>query len=303
LLVVLVAVAVASPVGSALYGRASGIVNGSDPSAQYRAAVDRASIRIWKIAPATGIGIGDTRRLLPFVYQGTYAANPAGNDSNGYLSLLGETGVIGVVAALLVLATFVWPSTRPARFATVTQLNVIGVSVSFLVAGSFLLPTLWFWGGLRLATVRSEPGNDLFDEAVTRAKRFPRLRARRAVLAALALAAFAALSYGFSVQNSHASSLRAVSKYGIAEVTTAPHPGDARRARVDQKAWKRRFCGSNCTSSLRYIGGRIWAIGARWPTGEGCLVLDLASFGLTARGSGGVTSGFTGLSTCPFGAG
>lgn len=297
LLVVMVAVALASPEGSALYSRASGIVTGSDASAQYRAADSRASIRIWKIAPVTGIGLGDTRRVLPFVFHSRLRANASGfNDSEAYLSLLGETGVLGLAAGLLVIAAFIWPPTRPLRFATVPQLNTIGVAVSFFVAGSFLLPPLWFWGGLALARVRFETQSDLFDSAVARTKQL--FRARPAFVLVLLIAVVGAIAYGFSVQRS-AGSLHPVRLAQVAMLTTAPHRGDAALARTDEQLWASRDCSRRCTvAPPRLVGGRVWEIKAERPSGRNCLVLDLASFGPTARRSVGPTSGFTGLRAC-----
>jgi O-antigen ligase len=311
LVVVVAAVGLASPVGRALYDRASGIVTGSDASAQYRAADSRASIRIWKIAPVTGVGFGNTRNVLPFVFESKFRANLVGfNDTEAYLSLLGEAGLVGLAAGLLVLAAFIWPATRPVRFATVPQLNTIGVAVSYFVAGSFLLPPLWFWGGFALASARFSTQSDLFDTAVTGTKRLFRrmwfetspsrpVRARRAFVFVLLVAVAGAISYGFSVQRS-AGSLSPIRLGQVAMLTSAPHRGDATLARTDEQLWAGHHCRGHCrvSSPPRYVAGRIWEIRARWPTGSYCLVLNLASFGERKSVSQGPTKGFTGLTAC-----
>jgi O-Antigen ligase len=308
---ILAAVALASPVGSALYSRASGIVTGSDPSAQYRTAIDNASIRIWKIAPATGVGIGDSRKLLPsiFHFQTPYVTTPQKfNDSNAYLSLLAETGVIGVAASLVLLATFIWPETRPPRFATITQLNIVGIAVSFFVAGSFLLPTLWFWGGLRLASIRSTGAPDLFETSIAslwrrlipeRSGALPSsakvraVRILRLVLLAVIIIAVAATGYAFGVQKRTSSAEIPVTVNGVTQLSQTAKLGDAKLAHADLKIWGK--CGRHCHASLHYIAGRLWRIEAKWASGDGCIILDLSSFRQTSTPAKGMTNGFTGL--------
>lgn len=310
LVVVLAAVAVASPVGSALYDRASGIVSGSDPSAQYRTAVDNASIRIWKLAPATGIGIGDSREVLPFVFHFHAAERTTPqrfNDSNAYLSLLAETGVFGLAGGLVLLAAFIWPSTRPVRFTTVTQLNTLGVALSYVVAGSFLLPPLWFWGGLRLASIRSDGKPDLFETSLAALRRrlvparppaLPSTAKVRAIgilrpaLVVLVLAAVAGAGYALGAQKRTSSSQVPVTVTGVAQLSPVALPGDRQLARDDVKIWGK--CGKHCHASLHHVKGRFWQINARWRSGRACLVLDLSNFREThgpARGLAGRVAG------------
>lgn len=303
LAVVVVAVGLASPAGSALYRRASGIVTGHNGTAQYRLSLDRASIRIWRIAPATGVGIGNTRELLPFVYK---TANRKFNDANGYLSLFEETGVAGLAAAVVLVAAFIWPVTRPARLPTAPQLNTLGVAASFLVAGSFLLPPLWFWGGLRMVEARAGAGSDLFRGAVSTVRGSLRPRTifgqqitksrLRLVIALLVLGIAAVSGYAFRAQETSSRSVRLVRVAGTGELTTAPVPGDPARAHADLQLWAARHCRKHCHESLHYVGGRLWRIEARWPNGSECLLLDLARFGTSAAASPhSVTRGFTGL--------
>lgn len=308
---VLVAIGLASPVGPALYHRASGIVTGSDASARYRSALDADAIRIWRIAPLTGVGLGDTRRLhtirTPFDQTHSFI------DTNGYLSLLAETGVFGLAAMVVLLAAFLWPGTRPVRFATVTQLNVLDVAVSLFVAGTFLLPLLWFWGGLRLATVRAGGPPDLYETslAALRQRLLPpggralpsgqalrTSRRLRPVLLALAVAALTAAGYGLEAQRATSASKILVSNDGVTQMSERARPGDAQLARADWQAWGE--CGAGCQARFHYLGGRLWRIHAEWPSGGTCLLLDLASF----RKSGGSTrrallSGSSGLTLIP----
>jgi hypothetical protein len=321
LVLVVAAVAAASPVGSALYDRASGIANGSDSSAQIRTADSKASIRIWKIAPATGLGLGNTRRVLPYVWQSAFRPSAAGfNDTEAYLSLLGETGVLGLVAGLLVIAAFIWPATRPVRFATVPQLNTIGVAVSFFVAGTFLAPPLWFWGGLALASARFSTPGDLFDRAIGRAQlgirqmwsweSSPRyLNAMRMLVLVLVVGVVGMIAYSFGKQT-HASALYPVSMGQVAVLSSPRQAGDERVAFSDLNRWLTvptgAQCGKKCTAHVRYVGGRIWEIRAKWPNGTECLLLNLPYFSPVGKNpptsaSGGPTEGFSGLTPtlCP----
>jgi O-antigen ligase len=296
LVVVLAAVALASPVGSAVYDRASGIVSGNDPSAQYRTAIDSASFRIWKIAPLTGLGIGNTRTLLPYLfrYQGTYRQQTF-NDSNAYLSLLAETGPLGLAAGLLLLAAFIWPATRPVRRpASVGQLNTLGIAVSYFVAGSFLLPPLWFWGGLRLASLRSAGEPDLLAASLASLRRW---RFLRPVLLVAVLAAAGAIVYGAAVQRT-SSSVLLVTANGVSELSQPGQPGDARLARTDLRIWGR--CGRPaCHATFHHAGGRIWQIDASWRKTSACFVLDLAAFAPPAERTRDLTRGYSGLTLVP----
>jgi hypothetical protein len=155
----LVAVAVASPLGSALGHRASALVGGSDNSGSYRIAQDRASLDVWHYAPATGVGLGQTRRFLPLLVPVRWfnetAAAVQFNASNTYVSILGEAGPLGVIGLLLLIGAFLWPfGAEREPIAEATQTNVLALALVFLVVNVLLLPPFWFWGGLSLAAAR-----------------------------------------------------------------------------------------------------------------------------------------------------
>ena len=296
LVAALVAVAAATPVGSTITTRASHIVNGSDASGQYRTTVDSASIKIWRLAPATGVGIGNSRRYMPYFATNEYIVRPLEfNNSSSYLSILGETGPIGLAALLVVIAALGWPaSRRPGAVAEATELNVLGTALSFFVIGGLITPPLWFWGGLRLADARADGGTLrrwLGSRAFARLR--PALRLR-VIIPVLALVAAAAFGYGIHAQaaTSHRS-LHLVR----GELTTTRQPGDRALARTDLGLWAALYtCGAHCDKSLHHVGGRIWEIDARLPRGKACLLVDLGSFGQTVAGRApNLTSGFTGL--------
>lgn len=297
LVVVLIAVAAATPVGSTLSGRANRILNGSDPSGQYRTAADSASIKIWRLAPATGVGIGNSRGYMPYFARNEYIVTPLKfNDSNAYLSILGETGPVGLAGLLVLIAALGWPaSRRPGAAAEATELNVLGTALSFFVIGGLITPPLWFWGGLRLADARAEGGalrRWLDRRSSARLHPILRLRMGIAVLVPVLVAA-GAFGYGVYAQTTSRRSLHPVR--GV--LTTAPQPGDPALARADLTLWAAHYsCGTHCDKSLHHVGGRVWEIDVRLPNQAACLLVDLGSFSQTVAGpSADLTSGFSGL--------
>jgi hypothetical protein len=156
----LVVAAVASPLGTAVGHRASALVGGSDYSGRYRIAQDRASLDVWRFAPATGVGLGQTRRFLPLLVPVTWlqetTASAQFNASNAYVALLGETGPLGLIGLVVLLGAFLWPfGAGREPIAEATQTNVLAVALIFFVLNVLLLPPFWFWGGLCLAAANS----------------------------------------------------------------------------------------------------------------------------------------------------
>lgn len=304
--VLCVAVGVATPVGSAISHRFTAIANGSDPSGRYRTAVDSASIKIWRYAPATGVGIGNSRRYLPALVHLPFEQVPTEfNDSDAYLSLLGEAGPVGVAGLLLLVAAFAWPARRRSPTGAAAELNVLGVALSFFVAGAFLLPPLWFWGGLRLADARQE-GEDRFGSLARLRRGHPRvslLRPNAALWSAVAvvavLGAAGAFAYGVQSQRASARSLTPVptGRKAAAIDPRMPQPGDPARASHDARLWLRKFCGHGCRSSLFFVSGRYWGIWANWGTRTACVRLDVSKFTPRRRGHG-LYDSFRGMRKC-----
>jgi O-antigen ligase len=156
--------AAVTPVGDAAWTRFSALWAGQDASALYRQSVNRATIRIWEHAPVTGVGLGDSRYMLPRVYRSPFAKTRAEQrrtramvfpDSSAYLTLLAETGPLGVALFVVLLAVLLWP-VRHADILSRRVTEAIFVMLAFqgLVINHFLLPPLWFWAGVRLALVR-----------------------------------------------------------------------------------------------------------------------------------------------------
>ena len=157
ILLVCSTLAVVAPVRETITGRVGSIVSGSDPSAQLRAQQNRGSIEIWKKAPVTGVGLGNTRFYLPEYIDVLYEPGIGAEFSaaNAYLGLLGEVGPLGTAALgvlLLLLITRNHGVTGPAE--PLTQLFMLMVFLQFFIIGTFVLPPFWFWAGLRIALQR-----------------------------------------------------------------------------------------------------------------------------------------------------
>jgi O-antigen ligase/polysaccharide polymerase Wzy-like membrane protein len=141
--------------GSRDNGAASDSNSGrTDPSADLRAELNRASIQVWKKAPVTGVGLGNSRRQLSEFVEVSFlpdAAYPF-NTSNAYVNLLGESGPLGVVG-LVGLLSFLWLRNHgsPERLEEVTRAFIVLLAVSFLVTNPLIMPPLWFWAGIRLS--------------------------------------------------------------------------------------------------------------------------------------------------------
>ncbi len=157
LLVVCVAlvIAVVTPVGRVAKERMVGIWNGSDPSAQYRRAVDEGTIKVWRRSPLVGVGLGDTRLLLPHYVHLSFEPNLNAqfSDANAYLGLLAETGPLGALALLAVLAVLCRRSHQAGRLEDLTRTLVIVTALECLVIGAFVRPAFWVAVGLRSAVV------------------------------------------------------------------------------------------------------------------------------------------------------
>ena len=89
-----------TPVSSTIRYRAEDISGGQDASAELRTELNRGSIDVWKTAPVTGVGLGNSRSNLDQidVSWAPPGASVAFNSANAYLNLLGEAGPVAVGA-------------------------------------------------------------------------------------------------------------------------------------------------------------------------------------------------------------
>lgn len=169
-LVALVAVAAfvwfMTPVSDTVINRAEGISAGlapgtdsgtdSDASLELRKELNQGSVEIWKTAPVTGVGLGNSRRH--------FANNPidvswapsdstvAFNSANAYVNLLAEGGPLGVAALLAALAALWWRSRAAApRLDEVTRAFIFLLALEFLIINPLIMPPVWYWAAQRLA--------------------------------------------------------------------------------------------------------------------------------------------------------
>jgi hypothetical protein len=121
-----------------------------DASAQLRTDLNRASIDTWRLAPVTGVGLGNTRRhFSELVVAGS---SQAFNSANAYVNLFGEAGPLGVAGLLAVLVALWWRNRKaPARLDELTRVFVVILALEFLIINPLIMPPFWFWAGQRLA--------------------------------------------------------------------------------------------------------------------------------------------------------
>jgi O-antigen ligase len=152
-----IAVLVFLPVGQTLSNRASGTVTGGDNSAKFRLAYDHASVKIWHLAPLTGVGLGDDRYYNPSLVHLSFLpnANTEFQNVNTYLGVLSESGVFGLLLLSVMLLALVLPLGRVRREgAWVTEAPILLCIVAFFFLNFYAYPILWFFVGARLAHVR-----------------------------------------------------------------------------------------------------------------------------------------------------
>jgi O-antigen ligase len=159
-----IAVLVFLPVGQTLSDRATTTASGSDPSAQFRTTLDAASLKIWRLSPLTGVGLGNARYYNPSLvhfhfktqvereYEGKLSAYQS---VSTYLGTVSEAGVFGLLAlaAMLVALFLPLPNVR-AEGAWVTEVPILLFIVGFFFINLFAFPVFWFWVGARLAQLR-----------------------------------------------------------------------------------------------------------------------------------------------------
>jgi O-antigen ligase len=151
-----------TPVGDTVGYRAESISTGiatgssdSEASLDFRTKLNRESIDVWKIAPLTGVGLGNSRRHLSGQIDVSWAppgASAAFNSANAYVNLLGEAGPLAVVALAVVLLALWWKSrTAPPRLDELTRVFIVLVALEFFIINPLIMPLVWFWAAQRLA--------------------------------------------------------------------------------------------------------------------------------------------------------
>jgi O-antigen ligase len=161
------------PVGTVLSQRAAGTVNGvtgrsgSDGSAKFRLAFDRASVTEWKLSPLTGVGLGNTRYYNPSLVHLSYIPdNIQFQNVNTYLGTVSESGVFGLLMlATMMLALFLPLRSVRQEGAWVTEAPILLFIVACFFANLFSYPIFWFWVSARLAQVRHLEALELRESA------------------------------------------------------------------------------------------------------------------------------------------
>jgi O-antigen ligase len=165
---VVVTLVAVPPVRQTITRRADSIRNGNDPSTELRKQQNHGSIEIWKKAPLTGVGLGNTRLYLPSYIHTRYDPGTGRKFSaaNAYLGLLGEAGLLGPAGLVVVLLMLARRNAGVLSGAeTLTQISVVILLLQFLIIGAFLLPPFWFWAGLRIGLQRR--GSEVLREQTT----------------------------------------------------------------------------------------------------------------------------------------
>lgn len=160
-LVVVGAVVVALlPAGRALTARAGSIVSGTDNSSRFRYAVDSGSIRIWKLSPLTGVGLGNTRYYMPTLADLSFDPNLTPQDArfqsvSSYLNILGESGVFGLLMLATMFIALFWPfGKRRSDDAWFSEAAILMFIVASFFITLFAAPVFWFFVAVRLAELR-----------------------------------------------------------------------------------------------------------------------------------------------------
>jgi len=143
-----------TPVNDTVIYRAESISSGQDASLELRTELNKGSVEVWKSAPLTGVGLGNSRRHLSREVEVSWApgATIAFNSANAYVNLLGESGPFAVAGLLAVLVALWWRSrTAPPRLEELTSAFIVLLALQFLVINPLIMPAVWFWAGQRLA--------------------------------------------------------------------------------------------------------------------------------------------------------
>jgi O-antigen ligase len=151
------AVLLPTPPGSYAVDRVENVIAGRDASVTFRREVNEALVDIWRRAPYTGVGLGDSRLFLPVLVEFAFLPDAVvlAPSTSVYLGLLAETGPMGpaaLVAAMLVLLTRTRTAER--ELEQLTRVLILFVGLQFLVIGTFILPPFWWWASLRIGLDR-----------------------------------------------------------------------------------------------------------------------------------------------------
>ena len=143
-----------TPVSSTIMHRAEDVSSGRDPSAELRTELSRGSIDLWRIAPVTGVGLGNSRSNLDEinVSWAQPGSSVAFNSANAYLNLLGEAGPVAVGALAAVLLALWWRNPQaPPRLEELTRFFIVLLALQFFIINPLIMPPVWFWAAQRLA--------------------------------------------------------------------------------------------------------------------------------------------------------
>jgi len=143
-----------TPVRSTIIYRAEDVSSGQDASAELRRKLNQGSIDVWRTAPLTGVGLGNSRGNLDKIdlSWAPPGANVAFNSANAYVNLLGEGGPLAVAALAAVLLALWWRNRQaPPRLEELTRFFVVLLALQFFIINPLVMPPVWFWAAQRLA--------------------------------------------------------------------------------------------------------------------------------------------------------
>jgi O-Antigen ligase len=143
-----------TPVSNTIIYRAQDVSGGRDASAELRTELNRGSIDVWKTAPVTGVGLGNSRSNLDQIdlSWAPPGASVTFNSANAYLNLLGEAGPVAVGALAALLLALWWRSrSAPPRLDELTRVFIVLLALQFFLINPLIMPPVWFWAAQRLA--------------------------------------------------------------------------------------------------------------------------------------------------------
>jgi len=127
----------------------------TDASSMDRVYLSRASMKMFRDSPWTGVGVGEFSRAYPNYRDSRVTVSPVTDPHQSLFSIPAETGVIGLIAEVVLLGSLVWALLRARQAVVARSAAVAGVaaSVAFLAMG--MLNTQHylhsFWAALAFA--------------------------------------------------------------------------------------------------------------------------------------------------------
>lgn len=121
----------------------------ADSSSMDRLYLSQASVQMFRDNPWTGIGVGEFKSAYPGYRDSRVTVSPVTDPHQSLFSIPAETGLIGLVAEVVLLVSLVWTLLRARQAVVARSAAVAGVaaSVAFLAMGMLntqhYLHSLW----------------------------------------------------------------------------------------------------------------------------------------------------------------